>query len=206
MALCFDLTLRLEGKTTLDDVMRALWTRCHSEPHQQRHGAGAMSERDFATVLEELGGRSFTQEIAAWIHGTQELPVEALLVKHGVTVANDPTQLQQRLGLRVVESKGIDIKTVLRGGTAEQAGFAAGDEWLGLEVPASKTYPAQHWRLMVLDDVTLYAGTQTQVTAMVARDKRLLKLPLNLATPAAASTTWRLTVQDAKRVSAWLCL
>ena len=32
VALCFDLTLRAEGHTTLDDVMRALWQRCKAGP------------------------------------------------------------------------------------------------------------------------------------------------------------------------------
>jgi predicted metalloprotease with PDZ domain len=32
VALCFDLTLRREGRTTLDDVMRALWQRCAAAP------------------------------------------------------------------------------------------------------------------------------------------------------------------------------
>ena len=50
VALCFDLTLRAEGRTTLDDVMRALWARCKGGP---------MTEADFAAVLKELGGRSF---------------------------------------------------------------------------------------------------------------------------------------------------
>ena len=96
VALCFDLTLRAEGKTTLDDVMRGLWVRCK---------AGPMSERDFAAVLEELGGRSFAKEIKAWVHGTGELPVRDLLAKHGVVVSDEPAQLQQRLGLRVAEAK-----------------------------------------------------------------------------------------------------
>src|SRR5512133_3156760 len=76
VALCFDLTLRHEGKTSLDAVMRALWQRCN---------AGPMTEADFAAVLKELGGRAYTREIAAWIHGTRELPLEALLQPHGVT-------------------------------------------------------------------------------------------------------------------------
>ena len=41
VALCFDLTLRHDGHTTLDDVMRALWLRCK---------AGPMTEADFAAV------------------------------------------------------------------------------------------------------------------------------------------------------------
>ena len=203
VALCFDLTLRLEGKCTLDDVMRGLWARS-----QAQEVKGPMSERDFAAVLQELGGRSFTKEIAAWVHGTQELPVQALLTKHGVSVNNDPAQLQQRLGLRVTEKagEGIQIKVVLRGGAAEQAGFAPGDEWLGIELGSdkSKAKTAQSWRIHALDDLALYVGASKQVTALVARDKRIIKLPLILNTPASAATTWRLAVQDAKQVGAWL--
>ena len=70
VALCFDLTLRAEGQATLDDVMRALWQRCK---------AGPMAEADFAAVLKELGGRAFTRELAAWVHGTRELPLKDLL-------------------------------------------------------------------------------------------------------------------------------
>ena len=116
VALCFDLTLRKEGNTTLDAVMRGLWARCK---------AGPMSERDFAMVLEELSGRSFAKEIKAWVHGTGELPVRDLLAKHGVAVSDEPAQLQQRLGLRVAEaSGGVSIKVVLNGGAAEKAGFS----------------------------------------------------------------------------------
>jgi predicted metalloprotease with PDZ domain len=50
VALCLDLTLRQEGRTTLDDVMRALWRRC---------AGGPMTEADCAAVLAELGGRDF---------------------------------------------------------------------------------------------------------------------------------------------------
>ena len=203
VALCFDLTLRLEGKCTLDDVMRGLWVRS-----QAQEVKGPMSERDFAAVLQELGGRSFAKEIAAWVHGTQELPVQALLTKHGVSVNNDPAQLQQRLGLRVTEKagEGIQVKVVLRGSAAEQAGFAPGDEWLGIELGSdkAKAKTAQSWRIHALDDLALYVGASKQVTALVVRDKRIIKLALNLKTAASAATTWRLAVQDAKQVGAWL--
>ena len=205
VALCFDLTLRLEGKTTLDDVMRGLWARCK---------AGPMSERDFAMVLEELGGRSFAKEIKAWVHGTGELPVRELLAKHGVATVEALASLQQRLGLRVTENKGLgasmEVKVVFSGGTAERAGFAAGDEWLGLELPtnkvnkASKTQAAQSWRIHSMDDIALYAGQTKQITALIARDKRLLKLPLSLTTDATAAPTWGFAVLDQKTVQKWL--
>ncbi|MES3003163.1 MAG: peptidase M61 [Pseudomonadota bacterium] len=186
VALCFDLTLRAEGHTTLDEVMRALWVRCK---------AGPMTEADFAAVLKELGGRAFTREIAAWIHGTKDLPLEELLQPHGIVVLEEPSQLQQRLGLRVTETNGVAIKTVLRGGAAEHAGIAAGDEWLGVEVAG------QGWRMTKLDDLLLYAGNHKKVTALVSRDRRLLRLELTLP---AASTTWRLVLRDAVKAQPWL--
>ena len=194
VALCLDLTLRREGRTTLDDVMRALW---------QRTSGGPMAEADVATVLAELGGRSFAAELAAWVHGTGELPLQDLLQAHGVAVHHDPAQLAQRLGLRVTEANGsVQVKVVLRGGAAEAAGLAAGDEWLGIELPAAKSPKnAAGWRLTKLDDLLLYAGSATQLTALVARDRRLLRLPLALP---AASTTWRLAVQDTPALDTWL--
>ena len=202
VALCLDLHLRQHGKATLDDVMRGLWSRCK---------AGPMSEADLLTVLEELTGRSYATEIAQWVHSTDELPLAALLAAHGVTLKPDTAQLAQRLGIRVAENHSVQIKTVLRGSAAEQAGFAAGDEWLGLRV---KT---QAWRINKLDDVAFYAGPQTQLVAVVARDGRLLELPLTL--PAAvppgsvaqgksrrqpAPDTVNLTATDTAAVSRWL--
>jgi predicted metalloprotease with PDZ domain len=200
VALCFDLTLRAEGKTTLDDVMRGLWVRCK---------AGPMSERDFATVLEELGERSFAKEIKAWVHGTGELPVRDLLVKHGVVVSDEPAQLQQRLGLRVSEAAGVSIKVVLSGGAAEKAGFAAGDEWLGITVGVKSK--AQSWRIHKLDDLAQYIteqATKTQkVTSLVARDKRLIHLRLNWPAKS-AERTWQFKagkeMGEVKQLSAWL--
>ncbi len=202
VALCLDLHLRQHGKATLDDVMRGLWSRCK---------AGPMSEADLLAVLEELTGRSYAAEVAQWVHSTDELPLAALLAAHGVSLKPDTAQLAQRLGIRVAENHSVQIKTVLRGSAAEQAGFAAGDEWLGLRV---KT---QAWRISKLDDVAFYAGPQTKLVAVVARDGRLLELPLTL--PAAvppgsvaqgksrrqpAPDTVSLTATDTAAVSRWL--
>ncbi len=192
VALAFDLTLRAEGHTTLDDVMRALWVRCK---------AGPMKEEDFAAVLSELGGRSFGKELAAWVHDTDDLPLRALLDKHGAGVFDDPSQPAQRLGLRVTETSGVLVKMVLNGGAASQAGFAPGDEWVGVELPAKRGVPAQMWRVMKLDDLALYVGKERKFTALVSRDKRLLRLPVTLS---AEVTTWRLASRDAKLLGAWL--
>jgi len=190
VALTLDLTLRAEGKTTLDAVMRALW---------QRTQGGPMTEADLCSVLAECAGRSFAKDIKRWVHGTADLPIKALLEAQGLAVLEEPAQIAQRLGLRVTEGSSIHIKVVLRGGAAERAGFAAGDEWLGLQVGTGKS--ATQWRLGRLDELPLYAGTATKVGAWVARDKKLLTLSLTLPK---GVTTWRLLGRDSQRLGRWL--
>ena len=199
VALCLDLTLRREGRTTLDAVLRSLWQRC---------AGGPMDEATLRAVLHELGGRPFDAELDAWVHSTAELPLEELLGAHGISVKREDAPTAQRLGLRVSETGAVQIKTVLRGALAEQAGMAAGDEWIGIEVQG------QGWRIGKLDDIALYAGTEKAVTALVARDRRLLRLPLALEWPAPtgrkrgagrpAADTISLGVTDAAQAARWL--
>lgn len=170
VALCLDLTLRAEGHTSLDAVMQRLYQRCDGGP---------MGESDLLAVLQELGGRSFSPEIQAWVHSTAELPLKPLLEGAGITWKEEPAPLAQQLGLRVSEHNGLLIKNVLAGSAAAAAGLAAGDEWLGVD----------DWRVRKLDEVALYARGQTTIRALVARDGRLLTCPLNWPAP---STTVQL--------------
>ena len=190
VALCLDLSLRQEGRTTLDAVMWALWRRCQGGP---------MIESDLAAVLTELSGRSFAKEIKHWVHDITDLPLKPLLTAQGLAVLEEPAPIAERLGLRVTETSGVQVKTVLRGSAAEHAGFAAGDEWLGVEVGTGKS--SSQWRLTRLDDLLLYAGSALIIGALVARDKRLLKLSLTLPQ---SVTTWQLVVRDSKILSQWL--
>lgn len=190
VALCLDLTLRSEGRTTLDEVMRQLWQDC---------AAGPMREADLRAVLQRLAGHSFDTEIDAWVHSTAELPLAPLLAAHGLRLQAEPPQAAQRLGLRVSEEHGIRIKTVLRGGLAERAGMAAEDDWLGIEVDG------QGWRLQRLADLALYAGTSSTVTALIARGDRLLRLPLLLEdSTAKTADTFSLHIDNAQAATAWL--
>ena len=190
VAMCLDLSLRRHGQTTLDDVMRGLWQRC---------GAGPMTEGDLRDELQALSGRAWTDELAHWVHSTRELPLKELLEHHGVAVLEEPAQLAQALGLRVTENNGVQVKTVLRGGVADQAGFAAGDEWVGVYGDADQADAG--WRMGRLEDLALYAAPGRTVGVLVARDRRLQRLALTL--PKAVSS-WRLTVRDSKLVTAWL--
>ena len=165
VALCLDLALRSGSGSSLDDVMRGLWRKSEGGP---------ISEADVLAVVTELGNADIAQQLQSWVHSTNDLPLRELLAQHGINTKVEPAQLAQRLGLRVQENHSVQIKTVLRGGPAEQAGMMAGDEWLALEAEG------QRWRIGKLDDVLLYAGGSNQVTAWVARDRLMLELPLNL--------------------------
>jgi len=191
VGLCLDLALRREGRVTLDDVMRALWRRTE--------GGGPMGEDDLLAVLQELTGRDWAGEIDAWVHGTGELPLAELLAAHGITLKLQDASLAQRLGLRVSEGNGgVQVKTVLRGGAAEAAGLMAGDEWLAVETPD------EGWRLQQLDDLPLYVPPGADCTALVSRDRRLLRLPLRLPAEGPGGDTVYLDVADAARAQRWL--
>jgi predicted metalloprotease with PDZ domain len=189
VALCLDLTLRAEGHT-LDELMRGLYKRCQ---------AGPMSEQDVLGELQALTGRSWQQELQAWVHSTAELPVARLLEAQGVRIHAEPGNFAQHLGLRHADAQGsVQVKAVLRGSAAEQAGFAAGDEWLGLEVGTRAQ--ASQWRVSKLDDVPLLLGRQRKAVALVSRDRQLLRLPLTVPQQ---STVWRLEMSQDRAAGQW---
>jgi len=180
VALCLDLKLRAEGKTHLDAVMRALWARC---------AGGPMTQEDLLAVLHELSGRTWHSEIKAWVQSARELPLKALLTGQGLEVHEEPAAMAQRLGIRSEDAgNAVKIKMVLHGGAAQAAGLMAGDEWLGVGLAAGRG-GASEWRLTKLDELGVLIGQQKRFTALVSRDKRLLRL--SVALPAKA-WTWRL--------------
>ena len=80
--------------------------------------------------------------------------------------------------------------------------MAAGDEWLGVELPPAKRgQPAEAWRIRKLDEVALLRGQRQRLTALIARDKRLLRCPLVWPEPTQAM---RLAVGDASLLKSWL--
>ena len=163
VALALDLTLRSEGHGTLDDVMRALWASS---------GGGPVTEADIGAALQQVGGRSFDVELAAWVHGTGELPVRSLIEAVGVEWKSDAATLAQRLALRVNESPltGVKITQVLRGGAAERAGFSAGDELIAIN----------GWRIRRLEDALRVLVVGEPALVLVARDQRVVSLSLTV--------------------------
>ncbi len=191
IALCFDLALRQSGQS-LDKVMRALWHDCQGGP---------MTESDILQALANISGKPWRKQLKAWVHSVDELPLQELLQKQGVKVDHEPSPLAQQLGLRVKEDHSVHIQTVFRDSAAEKAGFAAGDEWLGIEIGRGKALQA--WRLQRLDQLGLVLGQHMQCTAMVARDGQIQRL--NLSLPDKDPTPlWRLGIADPIKVGNWL--
>jgi len=190
VALCLDLSLRQSGSTSLDAVMRELWARSQGGP---------MTEADLLAVLQTLSGQCFANRLARWVHSTDDLPVRDLLQSLGVAYTDEKAPWADQLGLRVTEQGAIRVKAVLRDGVAEQAGFAAGDEWLGIEFGLG--HQTQAWRLNKLDDLALYLGKQESFTALIARDQRLRTLKVKLTTTVKLV---KLDINDSALVTQWL--
>ena len=177
VALALDLTLRQERRGTLDDVMQHLWRSSRGGP---------IDEDDIAAALREVGGRAYAKELAAWVHGTAELPLAALLAAAGLTQRHSPAGFAAALGLRLSEGalSGVQVKSVLAGSAAALAGVAAGDELLA----------ADGWRIRRLDDAQQWLASGQAFELLLVRDQRIHRLSLQPA--AVAPTTLALALAD----------
>ena len=163
VALALDLTLRREGKGTLDDVLRHLWSE-HAEP-----GDGALDEARIGAALQAVGGRSFARELAAWVHGVGELPLASLWEPFGIEVRRDKAGFTAALGLRLTEGAGaVRVTHVLAASPAARAGVAAGDELLAVD----------GWRVRRLDEAQQWLAPGTAFELLAVRDQRVLRLTL----------------------------
>jgi predicted metalloprotease with PDZ domain len=160
VALALDLTLRREGRGTLDAVMRRLW---------QQSGGGPIDEAQIAQALQRVGGRSYADEIVAWVHGTHELPLAELLEAAGVEQRAEKLGYAVSLGLRLAESgSAIVVKQVLAGGAAQRAGVAAGDELVAVD----------DWRIRRLDEAQQWLVPGRAFELLLVRDQRLVRVTL----------------------------
>jgi predicted metalloprotease with PDZ domain len=179
VALALDLTLRRERRGTLDQLMQRLW-------RSSRDSRGSIDERDIAAALREVGDRSYARELAAWVHGTGELPLGPLFDAAGVAQRHSPPALAGVLGLRLAEGalSGVQVKSVLAGSAAARAGVAAGDELLAVD----------GWRIRRLDDAQQWLVAGQAFELLLVRDQRVLRLPVQ--PDASAPPTLALALAD----------
>jgi predicted metalloprotease with PDZ domain len=137
VACALDLTLRRDGRATLDDLMRALWERFG------KLGVG-VPEDGIPALASELAGCDLADFFARYVDGTEDLPLRELLADFGVTLhlraADGPKDRGGKpgkdgaprctLGVRI--GNDAKIAVVLRDGPAARAGLAAGDTLVAL--------------------------------------------------------------------------
>jgi len=142
IALALDLKIRMEtdGRSSLDDVMRACWS-------QWGETGEGMPEDGLEKVSAAVTGLDLGDFFDALVRGTGELPLPASLAHFGVTYGlrratnrkdkgGKPSQKQPGpwLGATLSEKGGKSIFTsVANGGPAELAGVAPGDVVVALD-------------------------------------------------------------------------
>jgi predicted metalloprotease with PDZ domain len=163
VALGLDLTIRAAtgGKKSLDDVMRALWTRYGRDFYSDIDGAGqGIGEAEALGLFEEVSGVSLKRYFDRHIHGTDDVPLEKLLAPFGVTFTDKRKNGKPSLGARTVkEGNDCKLANVYEGGAAHMAGLSALDLMVaidGLRVTASNLDTLMS-RYDVNDAVTVHA-------------------------------------------------
>ena len=159
VALGLDVTLRTlsDDSLSLDDLMRKLW-------REYGHPDIGVPEEGVEKAAEELLGQSLRDFFQAYVHGTQEMPLEEWFGALGIGYrlrpaktltdmggvpekpAEDPPKAAPVLGARVVDNKGAaELVALFEGGAAQKAGLAAGDRLIavdGLQVDGQSVHDA----------------------------------------------------------------
>ncbi len=172
LALALDLTLRLEtqNRLSLDNVMQALW---------QRYGltGTGLEDDDIRQLAEELSGLKLKRFFARYVHGTDELPLKALLAKAGIKLELE-TAKTPALGVKTSgEVNEVKLLTVFTGSAAQAAGLSAGD--ILLAINGLRTTPTTLDKQLARHK----AGDTVQIHAF--RRDELMQFDVRLDPPAA---------------------
>ncbi|MBT9597528.1 MAG: M61 family metallopeptidase [Vitreoscilla sp.] len=172
VALLLDLHLRRAGRGSLDDLMRRLWKACPG---------GALTEQTVLDQVAALGGAALAEDLRSWVHGRGDLPLDAALDAAGVARTEEKLGWSAALGLKLSEGpvSGSQVKTVLHGSAAAEAGISAGDELLAVD----------GWRIRRLDDAQQWVAEGQPFELTLVRQQRLRSLTVRpAAAPALART------------------
>ena len=190
IAMALDLKLRDEtdGAVTLDTVMAACWERFGET------GVG-LEEHEFEAVAAEIAGFSLEDFFENAVRGTGELPLDALLKRHGIRVSYRAASGRSDKGGKPADKEpdvwfGATLNTsggraivgaVGNDSPAEHAGLQPGDELLaidGLKVsPARFDEQLRRYRVRDKAELTIFRGDE------------LFQLPL-VFTPAPLDTVY----------------
>ncbi|MFB1485618.1 MULTISPECIES: M61 family metallopeptidase [unclassified Thiocapsa] len=191
VALALDLIIRArtQGRASLDDVMRSLWSR------YGRAGLG-VPEHGVEAVATEVSGLDLDGFFSSALDGTAELDLEPLLAGVGIAMRLRPADGPKDQGgcpecfdhrearptldlrLRPGASEAV-VQNVIRGGPGERAGIAPGDVLVavdGLRATAEN-----------FDSLVVRAATPSGVRVHLFRRDELIEV-LAVPTPARSDT------------------
>lgn len=192
-ALCLDLTLRLKSRTTLDEVLRALW---------QRHGAKGLGvpEGGLERIAQERSGLRLKRFFDRVLRSTQELPLRELLAEFGVEARRRAQIAEADLGGRVSgEPPRAWTGIKLRNGELRVAGVLSGSPGMQAGVSGNDV-------LVALDGLRLAPGAwparAAQLTPGRVYPLHLFRgdelMSVSLKPEAAPADTWTLTLARAR--------
>lgn len=168
-ALALDLLIRRDskGKQSLDDVMRALWSKWLAD------GKG-LEEDEWEKIAIETTGLKLKPFFDLALRSTQDLPLLELLKSQGVELkfeaaqgasdrggvvdafAGKPAPLT--LGVKTAaDAAGVKLVQVLDGGAAQQAGLSGGDVVVAVDKLRAYDLDKQLARLAAGDKIKLHA-------------------------------------------------
>ncbi len=202
VALALDLSIRhgTAGKKSLDDVMRALWTRYGRDFYAAEGGGRGVTEADVEAIFDEISGLKMKKLLERWVQGTADLPLAKVLEPFGVVLSDDRKDAKASLGVRGVrEGADCRLANVYEGGAAHLAGVSANDVLIaidGLRVSATN-----------LDTLMARYRVGDTVELHVFRRDELMRVSARLTVDAAAKTVLTTVARPAGAVKArqsWL--
>lgn len=182
VALGLDLVIRQRSgqRFSLDDVMRAMWHQFGRQFYQGKQEG--LAEGAFARLVRDTTGVDIRTELAQWVDGTADVPLQTLLPMQGIElnwVAKDHTPTLDATFKPQGES--LAIARVIEGGAAHKAGLSAGDILIacdGLRIGNSA---------QALKELLAAYQPGDQVTMTCFRDDVLQSRRLTLASAPAAT-------------------
>jgi predicted metalloprotease with PDZ domain len=134
VALALDLTIRAEtqGRKSLDDVMRLLWTQCKRAGEDY----SGVDEDGILTAAEEATGLKLARVLREWTEGTRDPDFERLLAPFGLTFTRRPALEKPHLallGCKISADGEARLEHVYDGLAAQAAGLSGGDVLVALD-------------------------------------------------------------------------
>jgi predicted metalloprotease with PDZ domain len=189
IGLALDLTIRARsaGKTSLDDVMQALWQRYGRDFYS---GAGrGVTPAEVEALIDEVSGTRMKPFFDKYIRGTEDLPLAKLLAPFGVKYSDERKSAKASLDVSLGRD-GADCKlsSVHEGGAAHQAGLSAGDLLVAIDglraTPASLESLLSRYAVGASVEVHAFRRDELHTFSVTLQGDRVPGITLKLDTAA----------------------